>query len=56
MPPGVSAERLYGWLIGELGEAAAKAWWRWLLETYPAWAREGWTRLDTARADCPAQP
>lgn len=51
-PRGVDSEALYGWLLSTYGEEPAKAFWRWLTVAWPGWARDGWTRLDAARASC----
>lgn len=53
MPKGVDAGALYSSLVDMAGEPAAKAWWQWFTTTYADWAREGWTRIDQARANCP---
>lgn len=53
MPEGLDAEAFYEALIVLAGEDLASRWWKWFTETWPSWAREGWTRLDTARQTPP---
>lgn len=52
-PSGVKVGPLLDGLDAALGEEAAREFWRWMTVDYPAWAREGWRRVDAARARCP---
>lgn len=55
MPAGLSEALFFEWLVVSVGEDAARSWWKWLMETHPAWGRDGWRRLDDARAGCPGR-
>jgi len=57
-PPagGVARDVFYDFLVDAGGEDWAKAFWKWWTVTYPDWGREGWKRLDAARALPPCSP
>lgn len=52
IPPeiGLAEEVLFDMISEAVGEEPARAWIKWFTTTYPEWAREGWIRLDKARA------
>lgn len=52
MPAGVDRGALFGFLVDQAGEDVARTWFAWLTDSLPSWGREGWTRLDAARAEC----
>lgn len=56
MPPGLTVEQFFGFLVVTIGEPAAKAWWEWFTVSFPDWGREGWGRIDAARASCGLTP
>lgn len=56
MPPGLSVEAFMAFLVANLGEPGARAWWEWFTVSYPGWGRDGWGRLDDARASIRLTP
>ena len=52
VPPeiGLTEAVLYDMVVTAVGEDRAKAWWAWFTTTHPDWGREGWRRIDAARA------
>lgn len=57
MPPetGLTSAVLFDMVVTVIGEDPAKAWWKWFTVEHPDWGREGWVRIDKARAQPPCQ-
>lgn len=58
IPPAYTAEKrgaVFDFILETFGEEYAQRWWEWHTVTFPNWGREGWIRLDTARAKCLAE-
>jgi hypothetical protein len=47
----VDQDKILAALVPVLGEENTAAWWKWITTSEPGWGRDGWRRLDTARAD-----
>lgn len=44
---------MYAALFTAFGEERANAFWQWFTTDWRGWGREGWQRLDAARAQPP---